>query len=73
MMRVSFYEHPSREDFEMELPQPLPSVFDVPEPQRPMAAARADDSRPIRIRCRRFRLEYVTGKPRYWWEGPVDR
>ena len=72
-MIVEFLEHPSRRDFTRELDEPLPPVYDVPGPMRWNLEPNTDNSRPIRLKVRRFRLETFNGVPRYIWEGWRER
>ena len=70
MASVEFCEPPARQVFEMAIPDPLPMVIDIPYP-RPLALSSDDSSRPITVRCRRFRLNVE--RRRYEWEGWVER
>lgn len=72
-MSIRFFEHPQYDDVYRDVHEPLPSAFDVPVPPRFSVWTHQDPSQPVRMRVRRYRLEYWRGEPRYVWTGWAER
>lgn len=71
MTKVHFCEIVWRDDFDLEIDEPLPQVFLIAIPPDPMKFFQSSPSPQhlTTLVCRRYRLEFFNGVPRYVHNG----